>query len=55
MTHMTKRLATMATMLAFVASVAGPAMTAAATPEKTSIEIKVRVSEKGFLDEKGRP
>ena len=55
MTQLTKRLATVATMLAFVASVAGPAMTAAATPEKTPVEIKVRVSEKGFLDEKGRP
>ncbi|MEK6802089.1 MAG: hypothetical protein AABZ34_05405 [Nitrospirota bacterium] len=55
MTQMTQRLATMATMLAFVASVAGPAMTAAAPLEKTPVEIKVRVSEKGFLDDKGRP
>lgn len=55
MIHMTQRLATMATMLAFVASLAAPAMTAAAAPEKAPVEIKVRVSEKGFLDEKGRP
>ncbi len=55
MTQMMKRLATMVTMLAFAATVAGPAMTYAATPEKAPVEIKVRVSEKGFLDEKGRP
>ena len=54
MPQMTKRLATMVTMLAFVATVAGPTITAAATPEKAPVEIKVRVSEKGFMDEKGR-
>ena len=54
MTQMLQRLATMVTMLAFVATVAAPAITAAATPENAPVEIKVRVSEKGFLDEKGR-
>ena len=41
--------------LAITATLAGgPAMIYAAAPEKAPVEIKVRVSEKGFLDEKGK-
>ncbi len=49
------RLATGITALAFAAALAAPALTYAAGPEKAPMEIKVRVSEKGFLDEKGKP
>lgn len=49
-----KRLGTVLTTLAFAATVTGPAMTYATGPDKTPVEIKVRVSEKGFLDEKGK-
>ena len=55
MREMMKQLTTLFTVLTFTAILAGPAMTYAAAPEKTPIEIKVRVSEKGFLDEKGKP
>ena len=52
---MIKQLTTLFTILTFTAIWAGPAMTYAAAPEKAPIEIKIRVSEKGFLDEKGKP
>ena len=55
MRAMIKQLTTLITILTFTAIWAGPAMTYAAAPEKAPIEIKVRVSEKGFLDEKGKP
>ncbi|WP_455388221.1 hypothetical protein [Petrachloros mirabilis] len=55
MTSMMKRVGTLVTTLAFAATVAGPAMTYASGRDKAPIEIKVRVTEKGFLDEKGRP
>ena len=51
---MTTRLATVSIVLAMAATLAGgPAMIYAAAPEKVPVEFKVRVSEKGFLDEKG--
>ncbi len=40
--------------LAIAATLAGPVMTYAAAPEKAPVEIKVLVSEKGFLDENGK-
>lgn len=52
--HNFMRLVTMVTILAWTGTVAGPAILHAATPDKAPIEIKVRVSEKGFLDEKGK-
>ncbi|MDO9117962.1 MAG: hypothetical protein Q7U39_08395 [Nitrospira sp.] len=55
MRAMMKQLTTLFTILTFTTIWAGPVMTYAATPEKAPIEIKVRVSEKGFLDEKGKP
>ena len=54
MIHVVKKLGTVLTTLAFAATVTGPAMTYASTTDKTSVTIKVRVSEKGFLDEKGK-
>ena len=48
------RLATMVTTLALAVTVAGPATMHAAAPDKIPIEIKIRVTEKGFLDEKGK-
>ena len=53
--HSIMRLATMVTILALAATMAGPATMHAAAPDKASMEIKVHVSEKGFLDEKGKP
>ncbi len=50
-----KKLTTLIMILTCTAMWAGPVMTYAAAPEKAPIEIKVRVSEKGFLDEKGKP
>ncbi|MBX9658210.1 MAG: hypothetical protein K2X00_06550 [Nitrospiraceae bacterium] len=50
-----KNLTTLIMILTFTTIWAGPVMTYAAAPEKAPIEIKVRVSEKGFLDEKGKP
>ncbi len=55
MRAMLKQLTTLFTILTFTTIWAGPALTYAAAPEKAPIEIKVRVSEKGFLDEKGKP
>jgi hypothetical protein len=55
MTSMMKRVGILVTTLTFAATVAGPAMTYAGAPDKLPVEIKVRVTEKGFLDEKGRP
>jgi len=46
------RIANMVTALAFTAMIAAPALTYAAGP--APVEIKVRVSEKGFTDEKGK-
>lgn len=50
-----KKLTTLIMILTCTAMWAGPTLTYAAAPEKAPIEIKVRVSEKGFLDEKGKP
>lgn len=55
MKEIVKRFATGLTTLAVVAALAAPALAHAARPDKTPLEIKVRVSEKGFLDEKGKP
>lgn len=54
MIHVVKKLGTVLTTLAFAATVTGPAMTYASATDKTPVAIKVRVSEKGFLDEKGK-
>ncbi len=54
MIHVVKKLGTVLTTLAFAATVTGPAMTYASATDKTPVTIKVRVSEKGFLDEKGK-
>ena len=43
---MMERAGTLVTTLAFAATVAGPTMTYADTPNKTSVEIKLYVSEK---------
>ncbi len=52
---MMNRVAAVIIALAMAATLAGgPAMVYAAAPEKAPVEIKVRVSEKGFLDEKGK-
>lgn len=52
---MTTRLATVIIVLAMAATLAsGPAMIYAAPSDKAPVEIKVHVSEKGFLDEKGK-
>ena len=52
--HGIMRLAIMVTTLAWAATVTSPATIHATAPDKAPIEIKVRVSEKGFLDEKGK-
>ena len=54
MSSMKKKLVTLSTILAFTLPAAVPVTTHAASPEKAPIEIKVRVSEKGFFDEKGK-
>jgi len=54
MSSMKKKLVTLSTILAFTLPAAVPVTTHAALPEKAPIEIKVRVSEKGFFDEKGK-
>ena len=48
------RIATMITALAFTGMIAAPAATYAVTAGTAPVEIKVRVSEKGFIDEKGK-
>ena len=55
MTGLMKKVATLAITLACTATAAGPPMTYAGAPGKEPVEIKVRVTEKGFLDEKGQP
>ncbi|MCE7976853.1 MAG: hypothetical protein DYH03_06825 [Nitrospira sp. NTP1] len=50
-----KRFATGLTTLAFAAALAAPAVSDANGHEKAPLDIKVRVSEKGFFDEKGKP
>ncbi len=55
MNEIMRRFATGLTTLAVVAALAAPALAHAAGPDTTPLEIKVRVSEKGFLDEKGKP
>ncbi len=42
------------TAFAIAATLTAPAIPDAAAPDKAPVEIKVRVSEKGFLDEKGK-
>lgn len=51
---MITRVAALIVALAIAATLAGPVMTYAAAPEKAPVEIKVLVSEKGFLDENGK-
>jgi|GEM_PF-696087 len=48
------RIAAMVTALAFIGMIAAPAATYAVTTNTAPVEIKVRVSEKGFADEKGK-
>ena len=48
------RIATMVTALVFTGMIAAPAATYAGTASTAPVEIKVRVSEKGFVDEKGK-
>lgn len=55
MNQIMTRLATGITALAFAATLAAPAFAYATGPDKAPMEIKVRVNEKGFLDEKGKP
>jgi len=55
MKRMTTRIAAMFTALAFTGMMAAPTVTFAMTAGAEPIQIKVRVSEKGFLDEKGKP
>lgn len=50
---MMERVGTLFTTLAFAATVVGPAMTYADTPNKTPVEIKLHGSEKGFLENNG--
>jgi hypothetical protein len=54
MTRTATTLATLITALAFTGMIATPAVTYAVTAGTAPVEIKVRVSEKGFLDEKGK-
>lgn len=54
MSSMKRKLVTLSTILAFAMPTEVPVTTHAASPEKAPIEIKVRVSEKGFFDEKGK-
>lgn len=54
MLHTMKRLGTIMTTFAIAATLTAPAIPHAAAPDKAPVEIKVRVSEKGFLDEKGK-
>lgn len=51
----TMRLARLVATLLIAVTLGGPVPTHAAISDKAPIEIKVRVSEKGFLDEKGKP
>lgn len=53
MKRLATRIATMVTVLAFTGMMAAPAITYAATADTAPVQIKVRVSEKGFADEKG--
>jgi len=55
MKEIIKRFATGLTTLAFAAALVAPALSYAGSPDKAPLEIKVRVSEKGFFDEKGKP
>ena len=55
MKEIIKRFATGLTTLAFAAALAAPAVSDANGHEKAPLDIKVRVSEKGFFDEKGKP
>ncbi|MBX3234611.1 MAG: hypothetical protein KF814_00545 [Nitrospiraceae bacterium] len=53
MTRIALKFASLATVLSFIGMLAAPVFTYAASP--APMEIKVRVSEKGFADEQGRP
>ena len=48
------KIATFATALAFTGMIAAPAATYAVTATTAPVDIKVRVSEKGFADDKGK-
>lgn len=48
------RVSAVVVVLAFAAGLCGPALTIAVAQDKAPLEIKVRVSEKGFLDENGK-
>jgi hypothetical protein len=54
MKNTTTRIAALVTVLAFTGMLTAPAATYAVTAGQTPVEIKVRVSEKGFVDEKGK-
>jgi len=54
MRHTMKRWGTIVTTFAIAATLTAPAIPHAAAPDKAPVEIKVLVSEKGFLDEKGK-
>ncbi len=51
---MRSRFGTLITILAFTITTVGKDIAFASTPGKPSVEIKVLVSERGFLDENGR-
>lgn len=53
--HRLHRMSALGTALVFSACLIAPTLTQAETPAKTPIEIKIRVSEKGFLDGTGKP
>lgn len=55
MRHAATSIAAIVTVLAFTAMIAAPAATYAATTTTAPLEIKVHVSEKGFIDDKGKP
>jgi len=55
MRHAATSIATIVTALAFTGMIAAPTATYAVTTTTAPVEIKVRVSEKGFIDDKGKP
>ncbi len=55
MTRTATRLLAAGTVFAFALCTLQPAMTHASTYGKPALEVTVRVTEKGFLDERGKP
>jgi hypothetical protein len=53
--HRLHRMSALGVALVFAAGLFAPAMMQAAIPGNAPVEIKIRVSEKGFLDENGKP